>query len=323
MRALRYAIVAGLAALVVVPAAGALPVPPRVAIFFYPWYGTPAQDGGFEQWQQNGHTPPLDLYSAYFPASGVYSSSNTRILDTQMREIRRAGVNEVVTSWWGWGSPTDQRLTAVIKAAQRVHLAVGVHIEPYPGRSPDSVLGDVTHLALLGVTDFYVFDAESSPASAWAAVRSSMPAVRLFAQTGHVGFAAAAGFDGVYTYDIVTYDGDKFARYCAQAHRQHLLCAPSVGPGYDAVRADGDKHVKPRKRGATYDAMWNAAFAATPDVITITSFNEWGEGTQIEPARPQTGYRSYDGAYGLTGRAAETAYLDRTRLWVERLRSVR
>ena len=74
--------------------------------------------------------------------------------------------------------------------------------------------------------------------------------------------AAAGGFDGLYTYDIVVYGGDKFARLCAQAHAMHLLCAPSVGPGYDARRGSGDPEVKPRRNGATYDSMWRAAIAA-------------------------------------------------------------
>jgi glycoprotein endo-alpha-1,2-mannosidase len=323
MRALRYALVLVAAAVVLTPAAGALPASPHVAIFFYPWYGAPTPDGGYQQWQQNGHTPPLDLYSAYYPASGAYSSSNPRLLDRQMSEIAHAGVDEVVSSWWGWGSPTDDRLAAVIRAAHRAHLAVAIHIEPYPSRTPGSVAGDIVHLAALGVTDFYVYDAELSPAGEWAAMRQTLPPVRIFAQTGHVGFAAAGKFDGVYTYDIVTYDGDKFVRYCDQAHRMHLLCAPSVGPGYNAIRADGDVHVKSRRAGATYDAMWTAALHASPDVVTITSFNEWGEGTQIEPARDAHGYRSYDGAWGLTGKAAQNAYLTRTRFWVDRLDAVR
>ena len=32
--------------------------------------------------------------------------------------------------------------------------------------------------------------------------------------------------------------------------------------------------------------MFNDAIEANPDYISVTSYNEWGEGTQIEPAVP-------------------------------------
>jgi glycoprotein endo-alpha-1,2-mannosidase len=38
--------------------------------------------------------------------------------------------------------------------------------------------------------------------------------------------------------------------------------------------------------GRYYDRMWEAAIDALPDAVSVTSFNEWGEGTQIEPAVP-------------------------------------
>ena len=81
----------------------------------------------------------------------------------------------------------------------------------------------------------------------------------------------------------------------------HLLCAPSVGPGYDARRGSGDLGSSRRRHGATYDAMWHAAIEAGADRVTITSYNEWHEGTQIEPAAPASRhgryrYLGYDGA---------------------------
>jgi hypothetical protein len=66
--------------------------------------------------------------------------------------------------------------------------------------------------------------------------------------------------------------------------------------------------------------MWAAALRAAPDVVTITSYNEWHEGTQIEPARAVRAYQAYEGAWGLTGRSAASAYLNRTGFWVDRLR---
>ena len=38
-------------------------------------------------------------------------------------------------------------------------------------------------------------------------------------------------------------------------------------------------------RLGTDERMWEQAVAAEPDLVTITSWNEWGEGTQIEPAQ--------------------------------------
>ena len=151
-------------------------------------------------------------------------------------------------------------------------------------------------------------------------MNARLQGIRVFANTNLAGQAAAGSFDGLYTYDVLLFDGVLFPRLCRQARRLNLLCAPSVGPGYDARRATSDARVKSRRDGARYDAMWRGAIRAGADHVTITSYNEWHEGTQIEPARGnRSGYESYDGAWGLYGRAAERAYLDRTAFWVNRL----
>ena len=54
---------------------------PTSAIFYYPWFGNPVHDGGYDHWQQNGHDPAADIASAYYPSRGAYSSSDPSVLD--------------------------------------------------------------------------------------------------------------------------------------------------------------------------------------------------------------------------------------------------
>jgi glycoprotein endo-alpha-1,2-mannosidase len=291
---------------------------PQSAIFFYPWYSNPSHDGQYTHWTQGGHTPPFDISSHFFPARGAYSSGDPRVLRAQMRDIAAAGVDEVVSSWWGQGSQEDARLPAVIAAARARGLQVAVQLEPYLGRSVDRVAADLAYLRGFGIRDVYVYRSTDFAAEDWSRVTRQPNGMRMFAQTNLVGFAARAGFAGFYTYDIVTYGGEKFGRLCEQARALGILCAPSVGPGYDATRSTGEGHVKPRLFGATYDSMWIAAGRAGADLVTITSYNEWSEGTQIEPARHRGRYECYDGAYGPRGKAAERAYIRRTAYWTAR-----
>jgi glycoprotein endo-alpha-1,2-mannosidase len=300
----------------------------RVSAFYYPWYGTAARDGAYTHWAQGGHAPPNDIASNFYPARGLYSSSDRLVLGEQMDDVRRAGIDEIAVSWWGRGSAEDARLPAVMDEARRDGIAVAAHLEPYAGRTVAGVVADVGYLRGLGVRTFYVYRALDLPVGDWATANDALRAqgLQLFAQTALAGAAAAAHFDGIYTYDIVTYGGATFARLCAEAHAAGLLCAPSVGPGYDARRGSGDPRVKPRRNGATYDSMWHAAIDAHADSVTITSYNEWHEGTQIEPAavprrRGAYRYSSYDGAWGRHGEQAEYAYIDETAYWAEALRS--
>jgi glycoprotein endo-alpha-1,2-mannosidase len=290
-----------------------------VAIFYYPWYSTPVRDGRWAHWYVDRDGTPV-LSTAYFPSRGLYSSSNVKTVAAQMREIAFAGVDTVVVSWWGFGSPEDDRLGLVAHAAARQGLAVAIHIEPYRDRTPTRAAADIVRLhEEYGVSDFYVYDADRDPAVDWAEALDSLEDVRVFAHTTLVGRARASAFDGVYTYDVVTWSGALFRRLCTQAHAAGLLCAPSVGPGYDARLATSDEVVRERLGGATYDRMWKTALRSSADVVTVTSYNEWQEGTQIEPARTQLGRASYDGAWGRSGLAAQRAYLAATAGWAARI----
>lgn len=293
----------------------------RVAIFYYPWYSTPKRDGGWAHWYVEHEGVPV-LSTPYYPARGLYSSSNARVVLAQMKEIAAAGVDTVVVSWWGYGSPEADRLPLVMQAAQRNDLSVALHIEPYTGRTPAKAAEDIARLhEETGVYDYYLYDADRDAPEAWARALEPLSGVRVLGHTTRVAKAKASGFDGVYTYDAVTWNGTIFKRFCSQARASGLICAPSVGPGYDARLATRHEVVRDRHHGTTYDRLWKTVIRAKPDLVSITSYNEWQEGTQIEPARSQIGRPSYEGAWGKRGVAAQRAYLTATAGWTARYRA--
>jgi hypothetical protein len=321
----------------VVAMVGVPPSPPaRSAIFYYPWYASAPYDGQWRHWDEGGHTPPDDIGSDYYPARGAYSSSDPSVVDAQMAEISGAGVNEVVSSWWGEGSFEDQKLSLVTAKAAAHGLSTGVQIEPYVGRTAASVGQDMVYLhTTYGITDFWIYRAQDFSATDWQPVLSELSGLTVWAESFWDGleagwvqdFAAQAGFDGVYSYDPYDLAGADLPGICGLARMRHLLCSPSVAPGFSAVRATGQSAVRSRAGGGTYDDMWAGAIASKPDVISITSYNEWHEGSMIEPATAKCladgfCYETYDGAWGQSGAGAAVAYLQHTGQWMARYSSV-
>ena len=331
-----------LAAPIVTLAPRPVVTPAEVSIFFYPWYSIPGVDlrAGWRHWEQNGHAPPSDIGANFYPADGLYSSLDAAVLAKQARQMAASGVDTVVSSWWGKGAYEDWMITDIVKAVKGAGLRLAIHSEPYKGRTPATTAADLAYLRTLGVREVYLYQADAAGAAAadWAAVTAANPDIRFFAESGNLGsmlngsfadYARTAGFDGIYTYDVVRYEPAEMAATCAAARQRRLLCSPSVGPGFDARRA-GMAHIPvvAPAEGARYDAMWSSAFAAGADVVSITSWNEWHEGTQIEPAKPYCfadGFCSpgYEGAYGRSGPAARTAYMDRSAYWANEFRSLR
>ncbi len=225
---MRYlALLCALLAAVYAPA-GALAGGVVVSAFYYPWFGTSPEDGGYDHWAQNGHAPPVDIASNYYPLYGPYSSSNAAVIAAQMSEVQRAGINELAVSWWGRGSPEDQRLPEIVTAGALAGIAIAAHIEPYAGRTVASITDDALYLHSLGIRTIYVYQAfvGMQPAD-WAPANDALHAQGLttFAQTGLVGQAAAGHFSGIYTYDTVTYGARRVRRDCARRHTPRRCCA--------------------------------------------------------------------------------------------------
>lgn len=312
------------------------PLSTDVHLFYYPWYG--GSGDGYRHWTQGGNTPPNGIGANFYPTLGAYDSGDfAGAVAQHMAWVRQSGAGTIVVSWWGQNSYEDQLVPGILNAAQAQGIKVAWHLEPYGNRTAASTVADINYInsrygshpafyraaAYGNRSAFYVF--ESLRITDWTALDQVRGSAIVLAQTTDT--SKVAHFGGMYTYDAIaamTAPGWKNASDFCRANG--LVWAPSVGPGYIDDRAvpGNTTPTLARNNGASYDTEWrNALQPATggrPTWVSVTSFNEWHEGSSVEPARSTPpagfGYQTYSGAYGTTGAASETAYLNRTQFWV-------
>ncbi len=289
-----------------------------------------------------------DIGANFYPLMGCSSSTNAADLERHMRWLRRAGVGVISVSWWGDGSFTDRALPAVFRAAEKHGIGISFHIEPHlAGKRRDAAAtrqGIVSLIERFGASPalfrypgrdgrplFYVYDSYLTEAAEWAAILAPDGArtirgtahdavvIGLWVKEHEEDFMLRGHFDGFYTYfatEGFTYGSTpaNWTRLARWAREHAKIFIPCVAPGYidTRIRPWNGRNTRARRDGAYHDEMFRAAIDVKPQIIGVTSFNEWHEGTQIEPAAPK---RVADFTYEDYRPRSPFYYLDRTRHW--------
>ncbi len=328
------------------------PVPSYlVGAFYYPWYGNPEHEYKWIHWDEGHKNPPLNIASDYYPVLGAYSSADRAVVAQHFAWMRQAGVGVVITSWWGPGSNTDKIVPLLLEMGERYALKIAFHIEPYGGRNADRLVSDVEYIyrqygshpaffrantgSLWGGADknqglFLVWaaryeDDNSAPVEPayWTAAMDDIHALPdgglIIADENGAEWVIEGHFDGSFKYGVL--DSDMAEPYTfAKGLPPGAWFIPGINPGSTRSHIMGyeDFTFNPRHDGATYAKRWQAMFdtGVEPQMVVITTFNEWHEGTQIEPARV-----GGDNGSGYNYRDYESlppdGYLALTRQWVD------
>ncbi|KAG2467740.1 glycoprotein endo-alpha-1,2-mannosidase [Polypterus senegalus] len=253
------------------------------------------------------------------------------------------------------GEPTDELVPAVLDIAHKYQVKVTFHIEPYQGRNDLTMRNNIQYIidkygghpafykyktrtgSLLPL--FYIYDSYLVSPETWGNLlkESGHNTIRntkydgifigLLVEEKHKHDILAAGFDGMYTYFATngfsygsSYRNWKSIKAFCESN--NLIFIPSVGPGYvdTSIRPWNIQNSRNRINGKYYETALSAALQVRADIISITSFNEWHEGTQIEMAIPKTAgeitYLDY-----LPQKSS--IYLDITRKWAEKFNTER
>lgn len=94
--------------------------------------------------------------------------------------------------------------------------------------------------------------------------------------------------DGIHTYNPVALSmaniSDIYHKASNAAHAKNKIFVATVMPGYDDTEVRSPGYTIDRQNGSYYESFWSTANSSSPDHYIITSFNEWHEGTEIEPS---------------------------------------
>ena len=103
--------------------------------------------------------------------------------------------------------------------------------------------------------------------------------------------------DGLHTYNPIALSmsdlSEIYNKTSNAAYSKNKLFIATVMPGYDDTEIRSPGYVVDRQNGSYYNLSWSTAKSSSPDGYIITSFNEWHEGTEIEPSL-EYGYQYID-----------------------------
>ena len=267
-----------------------------------------------------------------------YVSRDRGVMARHIEQAKSGGIDALVVSWFGprtENNQTETNFSALLEVAQEHGFKMAVDFET---ASPlisgqEGVVAALQHVLDVHATKESYLRVDGRPVIFFWAIQhvplapgqaSSLDAWRAIRQQvdpEHKSLWIAEGvdidyqevFDGHHLYSIawskdVSYtltDWRNRVREWASAHGQERIWVATVMPGYNDLRTGRtDAFVRDRENGDFYRAAWQAAIDTRPDWVIVTSFNEWVEGSQIEP-----------------GQSYRNAYLDLTSEWADRFKS--
>lgn len=259
--------------------------PPRVFAFYYAWF------------DEQSWSPKL---VSDVPAE-QYVSRDPGAIARHVDQANSAGIDSFVVSWLGPGNPTDERFKMMLDIAGGKGFSATIDFEANRYGSRDALVNALVYVRdqlephgafarVNGKPVLFFWREQVRSVDDWAAIRQQVDPNhdQIWIAEG-VNVAYQRVFDGHHLYSIawshdVNYTLNDWAKRVRRAGADKYWVA-TVMPGYDDTRTTrSDKFARSRNNGDFYRQSWNAALASRPDMVIITSFNEWVEGSMIEPS---------------------------------------
>jgi len=323
---------------VVVPATPSKSNPMKVYIHYMPWFVAPEKSGVWNHWTMSTSALASDeanIASHYHPLTGAYASDDEAVLDYQCLLMKYSGADGVMIDWYGSQQKNDYpqndtNTKAMKKAIERAAMKFAIVYEDATLDGCDDKEGqarqDMRYLQnnYLGSSSYakvgsspllMVFGPQSltSP-EAWSyalgAISTTPTLVVLNGFTSKANDSQHKNAKGEFLWvnPNPTYSGaGSFDIYIGGAMPGFWDVYKEHGQGEGYTTYD-------RQDGALFVKQLNAAKTAGLQWLQVSTWNDYGEGTNIEPTK-EYGYQYLEKLQQFTGVGYDKSHLELIYRW--------
>ena len=275
---------------------------PKIGAYYYPWY-----TGNWER----DHSNTVDT-----PVLGKYNSSDVNVIRQHLSWFKELKLDFLIVSWWGKDSLSDNNTKILLKeiVASNNNLELFIMVEPFDFSWLEAY-DTTTRLYNYRLIYDYIYETYVLAYGVHYMKLQEHPLIAFYSGNGN-NLTRNSDFqeDARFTVRITGVDKyDWELQVPSSTLSQQPLCRDgeiNVMPRYDANGWQIDMTYSE----GLYDQQWNKAikFATQGMVnfVTIASWNEYAERTQIEPTNDTTSFTS------------SPYYLfERTRMYIDNIKS--
>lgn len=303
----------------------------KVFSFYYAWYGNPEGPTGYwEHWQ--GVTREDIRNSDNYPLLGPYDSNDVGVIRAHMLMAKQAGIDGFIVSWWGITPLERQIMNKILAVASEVGFTISIYYEPVRELTQQMIIDELSYVVrTYGGSQAFMKDQgrpvifvyvplyDGRDSQFWVDVRRSVEdsvgSIVLVGDHDQLGVDLSEAFDGFHNYiylgnDPQGYYSDAIGRMAVGRPRSvgeaftHAYAGQSVtyynkpflvtvSPGFNSTDWNPDGPQVSRENGQRYTRFWEAAIDLQAYTVLLTSWNEWHEGTELEPSR-EHGFKYLD-----------------------------
>lgn len=263
--------------------------PASVLVYYYAWWSPEAVGPGKSpDWPVN-----------------PYHSWDSAVIQQHVAQAASAGIDGLLVAWYGpeeTNNQTETNFRVILDQAQangiKALLSVDLASAAWFKNTQEIIEGlnyaltvHAQHPAYFRYNGkpvlFFWFQGRYSLAD-WAAIRQEVdPNHNSIWIAEGAALDALPTFDGLHLYTISWSQNvaGTEATWSSSTRSRGGLWVGTAMPGWDnTYTQQSERYIRERQEGAFYRETFAAAAASSPSMIVITSWNEWWEGTHIEPS---------------------------------------